>query len=408
MLSIKEKLRELEQTPSFGRVQTSVPESSGNFEKFGLQKCSNDFGDVVIREKRYPLNFKHGDIEIVNFLNISNKHLEFIHKNTISPDVRAKDWLFFDSETTGLAGGSGTLVFLCGFGYFESNEFVVRQLLLDSPRNELAYLSEIKQMLTNFAGIISFNGKSFDLPLLQTRFILSKMDFQLDHFVHLDLLHAARRLWGPTLPDCSLGTIENKRLRFLRHNDVSGAKVPKLYFDYLKSADYQLLLPVLKHNVIDILSMVSIVSLMSMAFEKTDAGDIPQGIDEIGVLKSFISLDEFDRILQYCKSDFTGMSINALNEIAFYLKRKGRIEQAIFIWEHLITRSEFSETAYLELAKYYEHFARNYSDALSVVQRVAKRIEIREELGRDSNALVDDWKHREKRLLRKIASSNLN
>ncbi len=402
MLSIKEKLRSIDRSSGIA-ADSFTKKTDVDFESIGLEQHVNACGQFYVRQKQFPFDFMHGNRTLGACLDVSHRHLELINKAHLKNQITLKECLFFDTETTGLAGGSGTYIFLCGFGYFESDKFVVQQILLPDYENESAFLQEIVRIFSQNKAIISFNGKSYDLSLLRARLVLNKMKFDFDNFVHIDLLYASRRLWRNKIQECRLGNIEQKILGFARNNDVPGSKVPKLFFDFLKTGDAQLLLPVLKHNVIDILSMVSIVSRMHEIYQTTLSGETKKEADQVGVLKTHISLDDYVTVAQLIRHNLNNLDATALLEIARYLKSSNRTEEAVPIWEKLLSSTAFAETSYLELAKYYEHKEMNYSKALEVVGRAMKRIELRDEFGKMNNPkLGEDWNHRQKRLLKKF------
>ncbi len=410
MLTIKEKLRYLENTSANADVQKTAAKETQQKSNLGLVKAENQHGPFFLREKTFPLDFSHGGCTLNDYFRISHKDIEYINNRKIESVIDPKHFLFFDSETTGLAGGSGTYAFLCGFGYFDNDSFVVKQFFMREHQHEYAYLYEIQKLLKQFNGITSFNGKSYDIPLLKTRFILNRIDLPIDEIEHIDLLHTARRLWKKTIGPCSLGNIEKSILGFSRQNDVEGANVPKLFFNYLKNGDEESIKPVFKHNVIDILSMVAIIVASSNAFQSfipTRHTNITTA-DSIALARAFSTFNNIDGMQKLLNGPLEHKSPELLMEISLYLKRYKKLDQAVILWEHLVTRSDYNEFAYTELAKYWEHTSNNYSKALDIVDRAIKREAIRKELGLqvENSMFKEDWQHRKKRLLQKIRKSN--
>jgi hypothetical protein len=290
---------------------------------------------------------------------------------------------------------------LCGLGYFEQGCFILKQFLLPDFENESAFLHEILNLFEKFAGIISFNGKSYDLHLLKTRLILNQKKAALDAFEHIDLLHASRRFWKKAIGECNLANIEKRILGFARQNDVPGSKIPHLYFDFVRSGDFERLIPVFKHNAIDILSMVSIIVACATLFQPQKYAD--HAADERAIFRTFAKLKQYGSILAMMQEPMRLKDATLLLEFSYLLKRLGNYQEAVAIWRHLASRSDFVEDAYWELAKYYEHKASSYSHALDVIERALKRAEIRSALIANAEpALNRDWQHRKNRIMKKL------
>ena len=163
--------------------------------------------------------------------------------------------LYLDTETTGLSGGAGTVAFLTGLGYLTENGFLVHQYLMRDYPEERFLLENVKAMLPQFDVLCTFNGKSFDLPLLQSRFRMNRMDASVLEKPHIDLLHLARRVWKLRLGRCNLGRLEEAIFGQPRVDDLPGNQVPERYFSFLKTGDFHLLQDVLEHNQQDIASL---------------------------------------------------------------------------------------------------------------------------------------------------------
>mgnify|MGYP001175978223 FL=1 len=161
--------------------------------------------------------------------------------------------LFFDLETTGLSGGSGTVAFVVGFGAFEGSRFHIWQFVLPSFSGERQLLSGVAAVVSRAHTLVTFNGRSFDVPFLDTRWLYHRLDAPLGSLRHLDLLHVARRIWGPGTG--GLGGLEDRVLDFFREGDVAGFEIPSRYFDYLRSGDPSPLRRVLLHNQLDLASL---------------------------------------------------------------------------------------------------------------------------------------------------------
>jgi uncharacterized protein YprB with RNaseH-like and TPR domain len=174
--------------------------------------------------------------------------------------------VFFDLETTGLSGGAGTLAFLVGCGWFDVNgAFVTRQYVLARPADERAMLQVLADRFATAGALVSFNGKSFDAPLLESRFQFHRLDWLGARLPHLDILHPARRFWraeslAGEVSSCSLSALERQILGAERLDDVPGFEAPARYFQFVRSGDARVLAGVLEHNRLDLLSLAGLTA----------------------------------------------------------------------------------------------------------------------------------------------------
>ncbi len=215
---------------------------------------------ILILEKKYPRSMHHGDYPLDSLFAMmaSSQTLPFAHP-LLAKATTVDQLLFFDTETTGLYGGTGTVVFLLGLAFFEDDNLIVRQLFLRDAYLEvelyLAFLAEVKGK-THF---VSYNGKAFDWPQVVSRHTLLRASLPpLPTFTHIDLLHAARRLWKDDLPSCRLALVEPEKLGVFREKDVAGDMAPTLYYEYLRHKDFSVIEPIIHHNAVDLLSLVTL------------------------------------------------------------------------------------------------------------------------------------------------------
>ncbi len=166
--------------------------------------------------------------------------------------------VFYDTETTGLSGGAGNLVFLIGFGFVENRQFKTVQMILSDFPGEPEFIEALKPYISSDRIYVSYNGKSFDSSLIKTRFAMNgiKPDFG----YQLDLLYPSRRLWRNIIGSCSLGDIEREILKKKRTLDVPGAMVPDLYFDFIRTGKYSFIEGVAAHHLEDIISLAHLLS----------------------------------------------------------------------------------------------------------------------------------------------------
>jgi len=331
------------------------------------------FGKSFIRENYFPYDYMCGEILLSQiFKSSTHKFSHLIGDERISK-IDIHKTVFLDTETTGLSGGAGTFVFLVGLGYFTEDQFCVRQYFMRDYNEEQALLSALNELLLKFESVITYNGKSFDLPLMETRFIISGMEMNLKDPAHLDLLYPVRRLWKKRLENCSLSTVERDILGVHRENDVPGHLVPEIYFRYLRTGDARDIKGVFEHNLQDILSLVVLTAKINDFFkEPLNDNFYPLDIFSLGKI--------YDKRKEYIKSSFyynEALKYNlpgeefleALKLISFAYKRQEKWEEAEKIWKKTINKSrEFIYYPYEELAKYYEHHLKDYKKAEEIVR----------------------------------------
>ncbi|AFC30034.1 hypothetical protein PM3016_3179 [Paenibacillus mucilaginosus 3016] len=178
-----------------------------------------------------------------------------------------QQFLFLDTETTGLGHGAGNVPFMIGIGFYEGDSFVVEQMLIRHPGEEAAMLGYLQEKLRTRPILISYNGKSFDWPIVRNRYIMNRLRMDQEPAAHLDFLYPSRRLWKHTLPSCRLGLVEELRLGVRRDGDVPGAMAPVLYFRYLAEKDPLVLQGVFLHNELDVLSLAGLAVLFARLLE---------------------------------------------------------------------------------------------------------------------------------------------
>lgn len=189
--------------------------------------------------------------------------------------------MFVDLETTGLAGGAGTYAFLVGCGWFEGTAFRVRQFFLSSYAAERGLLEDVADMLGAAGALVTYNGKAFDVPLIETRFLFHRMEPPAGGLPHVDMLHSARRLWrassasaeaGERPGACRLTLMEQAVLGHVREGDVPGFEIPSRYFHYVRTGNAELLDCVLEHNRLDLLALAMLTARAGRLLEEGAAG----------------------------------------------------------------------------------------------------------------------------------------
>ena len=281
-------------------------------------------------------------------------------------DFAAEKILYLDTETTGLAG-AGTVAFEVGLGWQEGSCFHVRQLVMRDYPEERFLLEEIVRVAEKFDVVCTFNGKTFDLPLLRNRFIMNRIRTACLDKPHIDLLHIARRVWKLRLQRCNLTNLEEALLGVPRVDDLPGAQVPERFFSYLKTGDFHLLDDVLEHNEQDIVSLQNLLCHMCRMYENPEQLRFDEDVYSMGVaLDRFRHTEEARRCYQ-----LAGGSMHAASQsrLAQSYRRGGEKEEAVRVWQGMIRRREGGIAPYVELAKHYEHAEKDYAAALDVVRQ---------------------------------------
>lgn len=383
----------------------------------------NEYGRYFSFEGRYPLAAQHGERTLGQLLDLP---LDVVAATSGDERWRGLSWrdvLFIDTETTGLDVAAGTVAFLIGVGYVAGDAFVTRQVFMRDFEEELALLADLARLFERFEALVSFNGKSFDLPLLQDRLTIARLQPGLltrsgaDVLAspHFDLLHPARRLWRRRIGACNLAHLETQVLGVRRSQaDIPGYWIPTLYRTYLVTGDARPLAGVFYHNEVDVLSMVSLAAEICRHLTwhlGDEAGDdVLASANPLDLLSLGIWYDALghtpaaERALRASLTQEMEAEAfeTAVSQLAGLLKRAGRAGEAVPLWEALAaTKRHLS--AFEELAKFYEWRAKDLLQAETWTRQALALIE-----GWVNNwqkqAALADWEHRLARLERKLES----
>jgi hypothetical protein len=319
----------------------------------------------------------------------------------------AERFLFLDTETTGLAGGAGTLVFLVGVGAVSDGEFRLRQYFLRDPGEEAAMLSALAEDLQSASALVTFNGRAFDIPLLEMRYVMGlQRRWALNQQPQLDLLAPARRLWRRTLADCSLGTVERNILGLVRsQQDVPGEEIPSLYLEYLRTGRTDEMARVIYHNAQDVLALVALLDRV-LHLHHHLGGEALTPAEALAVARWHARAGRpepaevaYRRALA---ADELGLRVEALRRWTEQLKRLGKSDQAVTAWSEWHSLSLDDPRPCIELAKFHEWTEPNLDEALRWTQRARACLDLWPDDWRrgEAIALVE---HRRLRLERKAA-----
>lgn len=368
----------------------------------------NEHGRFFLGERRYPLDHVHGRFPLQALLD---------HHGAVAAELSGQEsWrgqgferaAFIDTETTGLAGGTGTYTFLVGVGFFDDTGFCLEQYFMRHHGEELAMLTTLHERLTGLGALVSFNGRAFDLPLLETRFVCNRLPLLQANVPHLDLLLSARRLWRTRLDSCSLGSLESNVLGIRRTwEDVPGHVIPSLYFQYLQDGDARSMSSVFYHNVVDVLSMVTLATSLCTLFVGPDAPGI-HAVDRYSLGRLYEALgrvDEAAAAYRRALSEKLPEEIRqaARRQLSFLCKRQGWWEEALAIWQMVVDQDATTVYAHVEIAKYHEHRAREFDVALRYTNQALDRVMDSDQAFSRSErqALLGELEHRLRRLERK-------
>jgi uncharacterized protein YprB with RNaseH-like and TPR domain len=332
------------------------------FQSFERGKTiSTSHGPAFVVERIFGLDHPHGTGHLSDLLawDSESELAAQVARNPSLTQVPLSQMAYVDTETTGLAGGAGTLVFLVGVGRFIKDHFRLRQYLLRDPAEEEAMLEALRLDLEPALGFVTFNGRSFDIPLLEMRYVIGlRQRWQLTEWPHLDLLHPSRRLWRRQLPDCTLSTIEQRVLGIERsEEDVPGAEIPGLYMDYLRTGETGGLSRVVYHNEVDILSLVGLTTSVLERHRQPDPSNLTNA-EALAVARWHEGVgrsEAAEAAYQQAIDDKADeIQIEALKRLSLQWKRQERFEEAIELWRRWSERAPDDPTPRIEMAKYFE------------------------------------------------------
>lgn len=334
-------------------------------------------GDAFVVEYSFPNDQQHG-IYPVLMENPMSVIAEVVKDPRVA-ELKYSEIAFMDTETSGLSGGTGTYAFMIGLGRYLGDAFKLSIFFMQDPSEEPAMLEAVADYLAPCKAFVSFNGKSFDAPLLRTRYMLNDIPLPFGDFAHIDLLHIARRLWRDRLPSRALKYLEEKIMFVPRTSEeVPGFEIPWLYFDYLRTGDILPLKGVFYHNSMDVVSMAVLFNLVNWVLEEPNGKGLEHGQDIIALAKVFEDLKKWDdAAILYERglastlpeSDFH----QAVRRLSILQKKRGDFDEAVRLWHSAAEQGHIY--AHIELAKFYEHRVKEKDKALDWTQKCKQQLE---------------------------------
>jgi uncharacterized protein len=349
-------------------AQSEPPKRVQNLAAYlGGEEVETIYGPVIRIVKDYPLGFLHGNLQC----DIPETTPIFQSWASLREVPNRNSFLFLDTETSGLSSGTGTFAFQVGIGIFTESSLRVIQYFLESPANEPAMLAQLIKDIDGTSVFVTYNGKSFDIPLLRNRFILNRIECPFEPYDHADLLHITRKLYKFFLPERNLGVVEKEILDLQRDElEVPGWMVPEIYTEFLRDHNPEPIKRVLYHNEIDIVSLAALYqhinTLLENAYEE-EFQSIPYAV-QLSIIRFWLEFNEVEKAQtlfsaidepvalheEYAKTAFL---------IGIALKQRQELVEAAHYWQ--ISANLNYALAYIELAKYYEHTHKEYKPALA-------------------------------------------
>jgi uncharacterized protein YprB with RNaseH-like and TPR domain len=350
----------------------------------GIEETTAFGRHLVIRDV-YGDDHYHGKVRLARFSCADLRQFMTLMKTKGSVSDRDRI-VFLDTETTGIHGGTGMVPFLVGLGYFQGDDFHMLQYFIRDFDEEPSMLLALSDLMRRFELLITYNGSSFDIPLLETRFTLARLNSPFAQMLHVDLLPGARRLWRNGHGSCRLAALENKIVAFLRGPDIPGGMIPRAYFDFLQRRGTTVIAGVLKHNVHDV---VSLAALTICACDRIAAepAALDNPLDLYSLARILENTAEWKRALEIYDMALKGglddpVRFKAQENLAILLRRTGDHPRALALCEDLMQSPAFSMPAHEGAAIYYERIAGDPRSALEVVDRALARLDEKPETRR--------------------------
>ena len=374
MPTLRDKLRSVQSMPRCSTVSRPVPQDCYVRETFLALPERASIADGI-------LSLMQGDLSIPHHTDPA-------------------EMLFLDTETTGLSHGAGTVAFLVGTGRIDGKGIRVHQYLMRDYDEETFVLKRVLSDLDKCSVLVTYNGRSFDMPLLQSRCIMNRISHDFSTIPHADILYTARRVFKLRLRDCRLSALEETVFHAPRADDLPGSEVPQRYFDYLQKHDFSLLEDILAHNAQDIASLARLTFLLAGLHSDPLTAEHLQDIYSLGRVFDRRGKAHEARVC-YRAADAGSMSGLSRIRLAENLKKSGRAEDAVNVYIKMIRAHQGGAGPYIAMSKLLEHRLKNIPaaarTAMDGIRFVADMPDTDE-----NRAALEDLKGRYARLFRKM------
>jgi uncharacterized protein len=352
------------QGSSSARRRTVIPPPPGPLP---AEPRMTPHGLVHIAERLLPPDHHHGSAPVAGACEVE---APLVASLALDPRLAGVDFrrvLYLDTETTGLAGGTGTVPFLVGLAWFEGRSLRVHQLFLRRLGEEAPLLRVLSERMADSSALVTFNGKSFDWPLLRTRFVLNRVPVPAE-LPHLDLLHCSRRVFKYRGSGTRLVHLEEQILGHRRVGDVDGALIPDLYFRFLRGGSSSALTPVLEHNANDLLLLAALLGELVRRF-RTSRAEEEDPRDLLGFAGVAMRAGDYGRARDFAHAAARGggtVSVEALTLASRLSRRAGDPQAAAELLQQALESARGTQAAplHLALAKLYEHSLKDPTRAL--------------------------------------------
>ena len=358
----------------------------------GVTRLVNDAGECLVRRIVYPPDHRHGHHRLGELAECAGALAALCGGGEgAAPAPEAERILFLDLETTGLGVGAGNVPFMAGLAYFEGERFVIEQTLIRHPAEERAMLEDLRTKLAERPYLATYNGRTFDWPLIKSRFILNGFGRNAAAEPrHLDFLHPSRSIWKNTLASLRLSHVEEERLGIVREGDVPGSMAPAIYFRYLRDGDPAPLGGVFRHNELDMLSLACLAIRFGRLLSGGLGRQVPLPEEDEELLRTGLWLERMGRPEEAEALFETLAGRETAGDWCLMLaardKRCGNWRRAVLLWQRAAQAAErqgwASGEAHIELSMYYEHRAKDYELALRYASAALELASRRASLGR--------------------------
>ncbi|PKO18421.1 MAG: hypothetical protein CVU39_03000 [Chloroflexi bacterium HGW-Chloroflexi-10] len=363
---------------------------------------TNIYGDFFYVDSILNKDYQHGDI---SFSFLSNMNKEFSLPG-FEKKIKLADCAYLDTETTGLSQSSGTFAFMLGVAVFQNDRLKLRQYFLKEPGQEQAMLLDFLNFIDPYSTIVSYNGIGFDVPILNSRYILYRMPHNLKGKVHWDQLKFTRSLWRYQFDDRSLKSIERQVLKFERNEEeVPGWMAPEIYRDYLRTGNTTAVSGVLYHNANDVISLAALAYVLKTILADRDEV-YTQRYESLNFAEAKLheKIGDFTTAISVYEKALSQSNLNILTKISCIqalstiYKRRGVFDKAVNYWE---IGAELNDLfCIIELAKHYEHYRKDIQQAVYWVDFGLKMLELQDDLN-PKNYYLQELNHRLHRLIAK-------